>query len=530
MLFNNKPNNPEYVTVELLKAIGAQITDTEVTEELYTHPDYPNLLAVNDALNYYGADAAAYRINPEDLTDVPCPFIAHTKKPGAEYMMVKSISLTSVQVTGTGNGTTTMSLDDFKQLFDGVVLVPENTKIEKDTHASRPFNFDDVRYSVTLVLTIIIVIAGALLINNYLTTWQSLLVLVFKTAGLAVSALLLLQSIDKNNPLVQTLCGGGGKTNCNAILTSKVANVVKGLTWSDMGFFYFAGTWITVLFAGGNMGTLQLLAILNIVSLPYTIYSIYYQAKVAKQWCVLCCTVQVLLWLEFIPFVTLLTQPFESPSVQALARIILCLVTPAVLWLLIKPVIQKAQKAESLQHQLRGFKYNADLFNKLLQDQPKYSSPSPDWSIVLGNTAAENVITMVSNPYCPPCAKTHQIFDEWLKHNLDIQLRLVFTASNHEDDIKTPVTRHLMALNDNSDKSTVKKALHDWYEQKQKNYQEWAKTYPVNLDEGKFNKLKEQHDWCNLAEVKATPTILVNGYRLPDAYRIQDIKYLLVQQ
>ena len=34
---------------------------------------------------------------------------------------------------------------------------------------------------------------------------------------------------------------------------------------------------------------------INILALPYTIFSVYYQWRVAKQWCVLCLVVQGLL-------------------------------------------------------------------------------------------------------------------------------------------------------------------------------------------------------------------------------------------
>jgi len=154
-------------------------------------------------------------------------------------------------------------------------------------------------------------------------SWQIILLTLFKTAGLITSILLLIQSIDSNNPLVQVLCQGGGKTDCNAILSSKAAKVPIPiaigieLTWSEVGFFYFAGTWLLLLFGGGSPAIWQALALLNFISLPYTVYSIYYQARVAKQWCVLCCTVQALLWLEFFSLtLTPLSEGVRSPSDQ----------------------------------------------------------------------------------------------------------------------------------------------------------------------------------------------------------------------
>ncbi|MCO5936921.1 cysteine peptidase family C39 domain-containing protein [Mucilaginibacter sp. RB4R14] len=531
MPFFSKPNNADSVLIDLIKLINPDITAEQVTDELNIHPDYPNLLALNDVLNNFGIESAAYRIDSEELPEVPLPFIAHTKIAGSEFLLVTGLNQFEVTVTDQTHKNYTLSLHSFTAIFNNVVLAVEgNGQPFAKASAGFKLSDNDTRLTLGLGLLIFIAVAGIISIAPVFTIWHIILALLFKTAGVAVSVLLLIQSIDRNNPLVQTLCGGGGRTNCNAILTSKAANVFEGLSWSEVGFFYFTGTWLALLFGGGNVALLQVLAILNIISLPYTIYSIYYQARVAKQWCIFCCMVQALLWLEFIPFVGFFKRPFQALSVTALAGLLICLALPVAIWLLFKPLFLKVQEAKSLKYQLHKFKYNSDLFNSLLKEQAKYAMPADDWSIVLGNVEAENIITMVSNPYCQPCAVTHKILDEWLNRNKDIQLRLVFTANNKEEDIKTPVTRHLMALNELPDKSKVKNALRDWYEQKQKDYKAWANVHPVTLNETKYYKLEKQEEWCKMAEIKATPTILVNGYRLPEVYRIQDIKYLLVEQ
>ncbi|WP_454801646.1 vitamin K epoxide reductase family protein [Mucilaginibacter phyllosphaerae] len=525
-LFNKLPNS-DATLVALVKLINPKIKPADVTDELSIHPDYPNLIALSDVLTNFGIDAGAYRIEAAELPDVPCPFIAHTYKTGSEFMLVTALADNTFTLSD-GDKQQQLKFDDFVKIFDGIVLVPDVTGQTTDkAPAPSKFSLDEIRYPVAVALLLFALIAGVLSYSTVFTGWAFALAALFKTAGLAVSVLLLIQSIDKNNPFVQTLCGGGGKTNCNAILSSKAANVFEGLSWSDVGFFYFAGTWLALLFGGGSIAMLQALAVLNIISLPYTVYSIYYQARVAKQWCVFCCAVQALLWLEFIPLVSSLSGPFVWLNINEIIGLLICLALPAALWLLLKPLLLKAQQAVSLKEQLRKFKYNSELFNSLLKEQPKYAQPAPAWSIILGNPDAENVVTMVSNPYCPPCSKTHNLLDDWLNHNPDLQARIVFTADNTENDMKTPVVRHLMALNQLADRAVVKQALHDWYNQTQKSYTAWAKAYPVQMEEAGFAQLDKQNHWCHLAEIKATPTLLINGYRLPDAYQIKDIKYML---
>ncbi|MDP9047328.1 MAG: thioredoxin domain-containing protein, partial [Bacteroidota bacterium] len=427
---------------------------------------------------------------------------------------------------------------EFKRLFKGVVLTAESSESHAIVETASAF-FTTITTPAIAASLALILFSLLFYHTAYFTglNWQLLALTLFKTLGLMTSILLLIQSIDSNNPLVQVLCQTKGKTNCNAILSSKAAKVTDWLTWSEVGFFYFAGTWLLVLFGGGSVFTWQMLAILNFISLPYTFYSVYYQARVAKQWCVLCCTVQALLWLEFIPLITYrnLTPlsfvqgtPFGGEGWgEDLATLLTCFAGPAILWALLKPLLLKVQQLQPLKQQLRKFKYNTELFNQMLTAQPKYTQPDEEWSIVLGNREAENVITMVSNPYCPPCAKMHKVLDELLEERGNLQARIVFTANNTDTDIKTPVSRHLVALNEMPDKTKVKQALNDWYEQKQKNYDAWAKEYPVALNGIEYDKIDKQKAWCELAEVTATPTMLLNGYRLPDLYQLPDLKYML---
>ena len=42
-------------------------------------------------------------------------------------------------------------------------------------------------------------------------------------------------------------------------------------------------------------------------------------------------------------------------------------------------------------------------------------------------------------------------------------------------------------------------------------------------------KINLMDEWCNEIEIKATPTIFLNGYQLPDAYSIEDLQYFLLE-
>ena len=526
MIFSKKLPNIDETIVKLIEYLKLPITRQSIINELRLHPDYPSLLAISDILNQFNILNGAFKIPPEQLQNIPLPFIAHIRDNRGEFILVEEIENGQIFYNNQK-----LSLENFYKKFDGNVLAIESIETAGEINYTinrRKELLNSIRNPISIGGFLTIAILALIFQSNYFNSvnWPVALISLFKTLGIATSILLLIQSIDTNNPLIQKLCQSGTNKNCTAILSSNAAKVFDWLTWSEIGFFYFFGTWLSLVFNSKSISILQVLAVLNIISLPYTVYSIYYQARIAKQWCVLCCTVQALLWLEFFPLITILYKQLVFPTAKEYITVVICFSIPILLWMFIKPFFLKAQQVEPLKDKLRKFKFNTELFNTLLTDQPKFVIPDKDWSIVLGNSQAPNIITMVSNPYCNPCTTVHQSLKEWLNSTNNIQVRIIFSVSNNEADKRRILAAHLMALDAIGNNAKTEKALSEWYDKK--NYVSWAKNYPVNnIDEAIFDKLKIQADWCDITEIKATPTILVNGYKLPALYQIADLKYML---
>jgi len=84
------------------------------------------------------------------------------------------------------------------------------------------------------------------------------------------------------------------------ILNSK-ASKTFGISWSEVGFFYFATTLLFLLIPGFDfLSKATVISVANLAAVPYVFFSIYYQWKVARQWCPLCLTVQVVLIAELL--------------------------------------------------------------------------------------------------------------------------------------------------------------------------------------------------------------------------------------
>lgn len=532
MISFNAIYNIESIPIKFLNSLNMSVDPKLILSELEMHPDYPSLLSISDVLTNFSVKNEAFRVNPEELNQIPCPFAAQTNINQHDFVVVKKLTDEYVWLSNEKWNNHKMSLKGFKDIFSGVILVAEPNE-NQTSFLSKTLRGRSAKTPLLALGLLVVLVAGLFESGFFRSLYLAQLVMTgLKTTGIVIGCLLLIQSIDTNNPLVKRFCQGGNQSSCNAILSSGAAKVFSWLSWSEVGFFYFSGTWLLIIFNGNVPGTWGILAFLNLVSLPYTFYSIYYQARIAKQWCVLCCSVQALLWLEFAFLISGAKLNWVSMSVPApeiALRTIICLATPVLIWFTVKPMILGLKQLQPLKTTLRNFKYNTEIFRKLLTEQTKYVAPDRAWSILLGADEPAYTITMVSNLHCQPCAKTHKKMEEILKIREDVGVRVIFNTQNDETDPRFLVTRHMLALNAAGDKSLVQQALHDWYLMDNKKYDVWAKKYP--LPETDFAALStimdKQRQWCDMVNLEGTPTLYIDGYYLPDVYQLQDLKYLL---
>jgi thiol-disulfide isomerase/thioredoxin len=302
------------------------------------------------------------------------------------------------------------------------------------------------------------------------------------------------------------------------------------MSWSEAGFFYFASTFLFLLFPSITFATkIFVLSIANILAAPYILFSVYYQWKVVKQWCPLCLTVQAVLAAELIWCIAnFWRHPYLSPDYNAFLVTFYLLLITITTWYILKPLILKAKDEPVYKAAYKRVLYNPETFNHLLQQQATAPDGYQNLGIEIGNPDAENTIIKVCNPYCGPCAKAHPVLDEIVRNNKNVKLKLIFTASNDKDDERGIAARHLLAINEKQDAQQTQQALDDWYLAERKEYEVFATKYPMN---GEIKQQEEQIEkmkvWCKEAEITHTPTIFINGRRLPEKYKIEELKYIL---
>src|SRR3989339_105458 len=529
VLFNSLHENQPLIVAALLKGLKVNVSMETINDTLQSHPDYPSFLSISDSLNNWKVENLVIQTSVEKLSEIPTPFITSFKK--GVFVGVLEVLENELVIVNQQGKKETIAKNVFLSQWTENFLVAEANEFSGEINYQQKINATSVKTVVYSLIPLGILTSLFIPYLNGSITLLPTLYLLVKLIGLTASVLLLWYDIDKGNPLLKQICSGIQKANCSAVLNTKAASLGGIVTWSEVGFVYFAGS---LLFSAtsGISKVLPVLSIISLLALPYIIFSIYYQWKVAKQWCVLCLMVQAVLLAEGILVITNNSFSFSETKEAFANNFILALyalLIPSISWFLVKPLLKRLQVAKYEKRSYSMLKFNDQVFWSLLKTQPSIVDHSTsELGITIGNPNAKHTIIKVCNPYCGPCATAHPELEKIIELNHDVKAQIIFTATNQENDRGAKPVKHLLAIAEKGNEHITHKALDDWYLAKEKNYDVFANKYPMNAELDKqTDKINQMKDWCEKVKIEYTPTIFIDGFLLPKGYQIKDINYFL---
>lgn len=542
-LFNNlinllsTLNGYESIPFKFCELMKVPVNKSSIKKDLEEHPDYPSLLTISDVLKKYGIGNLSAKINISEVYKLTQPFISHVKIDGKEYFVITSVKLNYIfYLHPITNEQIKETINNFDKIFTGVILIGERSEVfgEKNYKKNRLIERKKVFSNLLAILTFPIIAIFVCLSILFKEGMQSILVIIYfllYLIGAFVGILLLWHEIDSHNPTLQKICSSGKKVNCSAILHSK-ASKIFGISWSVIGFTYFAGSFLALLLVNlHHLPTLTILSWLAIFAIPYIVYSIYYQGKIAQQWCVLCLIIQSIFFLQFI--IVLLGGWYANVFQSQIAffdilRVTLFFIIPFFIISILLPALQKAKESRGGKMELLRLKHNPQIFQGLLSKQKEITESTEGIGITLGKTDARYKLIKVCNPYCGPCIAAHPIIEELIENNPEIQLQIIFSSFDNEYEPGAKPAKHLLAIHEKGNSSEIKQALNDWYMPDEMDYTAFATKYPLNQElQNQGEKMKAMRRWCDKTEIDFTPTFFLNGHQLPQIYSVHDLKYFL---
>ncbi|WP_316799045.1 cysteine peptidase family C39 domain-containing protein [Pedobacter frigidisoli] len=530
-MFRKPLSNLESVAVGLIENQRFGITRTSVRTCLQEHPEYPSLLSISDCLDGWNVSNTAYNVPHSEFSSyaTEVPFIVHLREGNGKFLLIEEIRDESIIYSNQHLSKKEMSKQEFLNRWGGTIFLVEekNEKISEDGYKTKRL----IEFARSLLLPFIaisLLILFGLKVAASKYTIELALIFFIKTLGLLTSVALLIQKFNSDSPFIKQLCNIKGKNGCNEILKSSAANLTSWLSWSEVGFFYFLGSIISLL---SDARFVNVFAWFNVLAIPYTFYSIGYQLK-TKTYCFLCCTVQILLWMEFFAFQyyarasgQLLLQSWNL-SFSSVFVLVISLLVPMISWWIIKPLIQAKIDLTPINQKLRKFTNHSEVFKMLLTKERFYEISHEHMPITFGDINSENHLVIISNPYCRPCAKMHAEVVELIKTFPHIKISILFALNERNKD-QVEIALSLLSLFRTSPPADALIALDAWYLTGKDDPANWKNRFQSTISELDHQILNEQQKWISNYSIKSTPTLIFNQYQLPDLYDLKTLKSVL---
>lgn len=508
------------IFTKFIYLLGVKHTYTFTHKYYMEHPHKYNMYGLSSMLSNYSIENAGLHLSDIDcMCTLDVPFIAHT---GDDFAIVEKCGDKEVRFIK-GGKEIIAPFEEFKKICTGNVLLAETDSSSIEPHYKEHI----FKERLLLFEKISILIAFSFLfITSFFTgkiiDVNEILLLVINLTGVYIGYLLVLKQLHVQSYYADKLCSLFKQSDCNNILESDAAKLFGIFGWCELGLGYFISNVFVICFVPRLM---PVIAMTNVLSLFFSIWSIWYQKYKAKQWCSLCLAVMVLLWVMFI-----LNIWFGNISTRAITAFD-CAITLSLYFIfmfgtnMFVSLISKTLSTEGLQYEINSLKGNENVLSSLLGQQPHYNVAKGLSGILFGNRHSDNLITIFSNPHCNPCAQMHKRVNDLLSQSKSFCVQYVFSSFSKELDFSS---KYLIAVYQQMDEIYAHEIYDEWFNGGNMDKDAFFKKHQVDVNSSDVLREFELHErWREETGLRSTPTILLRGYRLPDNYKIEDLKYIM---
>lgn len=538
ILLQSPVSNVEAMILELCHILQLNVTASTISRYLKQHPDSPSLSAVSDTLEQFNIESLGFHLEDKmNLKNTKGPIIVQIKEQNSDgrlFAIVLNWGNNYIRWWNpTYRKTEIISQSDFLRIFTGygLALFVENAKDEKNYKAEHQKEILSLGFKyLIMVLFPIACVSNSILSQSSHCNWKICFILnLLYILGTVVCALLInIENSSNTSSILNRLCHIAKNANCSAVVNSSGSKLF-GVSFAVLGFSYFLGILLWLNICLFDLNVVSLCSWIHLCTLPIVVYSIYYQYRFVHKWCPLCMGSQLLIVLVFLIYVG--THQFNqlfsiNLAYSYLPSGVICIIISLTIGCLFEMCIKSQQKEMHLQNDIKNLTYNPAVFQALLSKEHWKQMPS-NMGISLGNPERDIHITMVCNPYCMPCARAHEAIEKLLDENPNICLQIIFYTKEHKE--KRLVVAHLLALYQ-KDPSQIAQLLDEWYLSEGMTYEQFSKLHPIQEEiiAMQDNMIHEMNEWCSREDIKYTPMIFVNGYKLPILYNASDLKFFYV--
>lgn len=511
----------------LLKLLDIQVSWHGLKDYWLSHPDYLSMCFFADTCKNYKIDYLALNIQPSDFGKNGFPFITHFADDGGHFIVVENINNNEeVLFYQPFIGYKKVALNEFFSHWSGIVFYayPNEISGERDYAKKR---FKEIIKKISPLLFIVVLLA--LLFGSFLLvqpTFSLLLIFLFviKLFGLFICINLLYNELVGDNWFSQAVCNNK-YASCKEVMQSP-ASKFFGIHMSDFGFIYFCGGAIILiesLYLHLQSLAISFLIIMALFSIPYIVFSVYYQLFKIKKICSFCMSVMFTLSLEII--LAIINWDIKFVSNLFCWQILFPLgsfLLVALGLIPIKEIIRKANDGIIYKYRYLRLKKNPLIFNASLDKENPVDMEIHTDELIIGNEEASTTITAIINVNCAPCIQTYN--------------RIYSIVKEYEEDIRVVIRFMLLDNNQRESfffirlfytkgKDIFSKVLYDWFQNK--DYENLIREFGNVKYDLESDLVQHWNNWFKKNDITSTPIIFLNDKKIPQEYDVDDIHWLL---
>lgn len=282
---------------DLLTALKVPHTDAYSAKRFMSMP-FMSMFGLTSLLREYGVGSQGVALSDKtQVAKLPTPFVAPVK--AREWVIVTRAADGRVDYLTQGQ----LEHADTQTFADG--WTGEALLLKADSKSSEPeycrHRLAEIMREVRDIGIWVCVVALGLYLFVANGLWQNgwaYVAVALNIIGLTVSYMLCQKTVGIHTRAADKVCSAIQAGGCDTVINT--GGTFLGIFhWAEVGLAYFSVSLVTLL---AFPQALDWLALINVLCLPYTVWSVSYQHFKAHAWCTLCLTVQATLWLLFFTY------------------------------------------------------------------------------------------------------------------------------------------------------------------------------------------------------------------------------------
>ena len=232
---------------ELLKTNQISFDKSELSFQMQSHPSYPSSHAITGVLDHFNIEnvAADIPVNSETILQLPNCFIAQGNTDQGKNLIVVDRKKQDYTIYDTKNKKEKLSENDFLKKFTGIIVALE----QFEGSSSVEINFNT---GAILALSTLITLTTFIFYKNTVS-FYTITYLVLSLIGIITNIAIVKQELGLKTAIGDAFCSASDeKKDCDAVLTSKGAEIFKEYKLSNFSILYFIGLTLLTFFHASN--------------------------------------------------------------------------------------------------------------------------------------------------------------------------------------------------------------------------------------------------------------------------------------